>query len=43
MISFPVAPEDRRIKTLFPEAKAVFSFTAKYVILAPDKYEFIKP
>lgn len=36
MISLPVDPPDRRIKTLYPEARSVFEFTNEYVLLDPN-------
>jgi len=36
MISLPIEPEDARISTLFPYAKAVFIFITKYELLDPS-------
>jgi hypothetical protein len=37
MVSLPVKPEDMRGRTLFPEARAIFKFTTRYVLLDPDQ------
>lgn len=40
MVSLPVFPEDTSIKTLFPDAEAIFKFTTKYILLNKnDKLE----
>ena len=36
MISLPVEPEDARMSTLFPGVNAVFRFTDRYELLAPN-------
>ena len=35
-LSLPVEPIDRRVKSLFPEAEAVFGFAGHYVLLDPN-------